>query len=197
MTDDSEFSPNLGEQFEMTPVMWAWGLSEYLSESQGVAQHSVGWRQILAQDIMKAFKQNLRTLPLRMAASGLRLAAEDLPTNWDSQTILRKDELREWAKVHCLDMLGSALLAAAPAGAGTLPVGDDAKETPEGRRQRLQARCNEVKSSGVKAWQKQVAGEEKISTSRLKAILAGDVETPSKPEVKPFALVAAYGRKGK
>lgn len=44
-------------------------------------------------------------------------------------------------------------------------------ETPGARRARLHARANELKSSGVKAWLRQLAEEEGVTSSRLKQLL--------------------------
>lgn len=60
--------------------------------------------------------------------------------------------------------------------------GDMAKETPAARKGRLQARCNELKASSVKAWKRQTATEEGISTSMLGRILSrGSAPVKSKP----------------
>jgi hypothetical protein len=102
--------------------MWAWGLSEHLAEVQGVA-HMGGWREVIAKEILCTFHANAATLPLRRIASGQKVVATAGLTDFERRTIMRKAELRAWAKEHAPDLLGSALLAlaeSAPAEAATI-----------------------------------------------------------------------------
>jgi hypothetical protein len=69
-------------------------------------------------------------------------------------------------------------------------AGGTATETPAERQTRLQERCNELKTSGVKAWKKQTADEERISTSMLDKILRRE-SIPAK--AKPGTIEALKG----
>lgn len=68
--------------------------------------------------------------------------------------------------------------------------GTTADETPAERQARLQKRVNEKKGAGVKAWKKNTADEEGISTSMLDKILRrGSIP----PKQKPGTIEALKG----
>lgn len=103
----------------MSPSVWAWYFGvehvelntgpDYpvLSESEKCAV-----RTVVEGQIMRTFEAYAHTLPLRQYPSGLLWPkAEPLPQRWREGHFMTKAELREWAKEHAPDLLGSALLA--------------------------------------------------------------------------------------
>lgn len=52
--------------------------------------------------------------------------------------------------------------------------------TPIERKERLKKRSEELKAAGIRGWQKQIAREENLSVSRIKALLIDD-NAPKKP----------------
>ena len=81
----------------------------------------------------------------------------------------------KWAAENNIDL-------AIPAASVAVGADDTAKEPPVERQKRLQDRCNELKSRDVKAWKKQTAQEEGISTQMLDKILRRErIAVKSKP----------------
>ncbi len=114
--------PNLGGP----PEFWAYFLAVEATERNGA---DYDFRCQMEIQIMRTFEAHPETLPLRQHPSGLPWPkGNQLPPKWREGLFLRKEELREWAKEHCPDMLGSALLAAPPADAGTPPATMDDAE---------------------------------------------------------------------
>ena len=106
------------------PELWAYFIGVELAERNRADE---AFRDITAVQIMRTFEAKQETLPLREAPSGLLWPkGEQLPPRWSNGLFLRKEELREWAKEHCHDLLGSALLTAPPA---TAPQADAATST--------------------------------------------------------------------
>jgi len=68
------------------------------------------------------------------------------------------------------------------------------KETPAERRARLLKTCSERKASGVKAWKKKTADEERITTSMLDRILRR-VSDSDKPKAGTIEALKRIGRK--
>lgn len=68
------------------------------------------------------------------------------------------------------------------------------KETPAERRARLLKTCNERKASGVKAWKKKTAGEERITTSMLDRILRRGSDS-DKPKAGTIEALKRIGKK--
>ncbi|WP_079415258.1 hypothetical protein [Thiomonas intermedia] len=98
------------ERLARTPAGWAWAFSEELranNPSMDKAEQSAAEAQI-----MRTFEAQADTLPLRQAPSGLRWPkGQPLPPKWREGLYMTKVKLRAWAKEHCPDLLGSALLA--------------------------------------------------------------------------------------
>lgn len=72
-----------------------------------------------------------------------------------------------------------------------LPPAGVSAETANERRLRLQARCNQLKSSGERGWQKQTASEEGISTARLRKIITSGPKAPK----TTFAILTELDKK--
>jgi hypothetical protein len=111
----------------MSPSLWAWYFGvEHVERNTGpdypVLSKSEKYavRTVVEGQIMRTFEAYAHTLPLRQYPSGLLWPkAEPLPQRWREGHFMTKAELREWAKEHAPDLLGSALLAepkSAPAG---------------------------------------------------------------------------------
>lgn len=96
------------EQTGAPPELWAYWFALELAERNGwdyATQTSADGQ------IMRAFEVAADTLPLRQYPSCLPLKGQPLPPKWREGCFMLKAELREWAKQHAPDLLGSALLA--------------------------------------------------------------------------------------
>jgi hypothetical protein len=91
------------------PELWAYWFASEMAQRNGwdYATQSAAEAQI-----MRTFEAAADTLPLRQYPSTFRLPqGHPLPPKWREGCLMLKAELREWAKQHAPDLLGSALLA--------------------------------------------------------------------------------------
>ncbi|OIQ80989.1 hypothetical protein GALL_372500 [mine drainage metagenome] len=91
------------------PELWAYWFAFEMAQRNG---WDYATQTAAEAQIMRAFEVAADTLPLRQYPSMFRLPqGHPLPPKWREGCFMLKAELREWAKQHAPDLLGSALLA--------------------------------------------------------------------------------------
>jgi hypothetical protein len=100
----------------------------------------------------------------------LTLAPQRFPLgNVLQNSVLKEEELRPLLEARGMVLIVESRTAADDHSSET--PGNKPKESPQERGQRLAARRAQLKARQVKAWQKQIASEEKCSPSTVKQVL--------------------------
>lgn len=146
------------------------GTYPYTDALHDIAQ-AQGWEDVRRDALEDAMWKDINTgvLPTYDYQTGLRRERGVAPDN--TFLLVTPDDVNQWLESRGAAYRWTAIQKDEVAQPGVLSGISTSSEPPAERARRLAQRRDTLKKQGVRAWQKQIAEDENISTSTLKGIL--------------------------